>query len=118
MSVTAAPTAHPVAARLRASGIDEIVVIDDAFDIPDVEHVGDLDAFWAAVVDDEPAKAELSAIKDVSGVDDINDDLIAKLWALRGSHLAELAAIHLFASQLEQQKDVIALCSNLEAIGF
>ena len=61
MSLT---TEHPVARRLAAQGIVEVVIIDDAFDVPDTEAVteAEIEQFWADVRDVPEAVAELEGL--------------------------------------------------------
>ena len=111
---------HSVAKLLKASGIDEILVIDDAFDVPDREHAGSPEGFWAAVRDVADAKDALLELKAVTEEADIDDELVAKLWAQidDGSSLSALAGVHLFADKLQQRKDLQAICAHLESIGY
>lgn len=112
--------AHSVAKLLKTSGIDEIVVIDDAFDPPDRAHVESPESFWTAVRETPDAKEALLKLKPVEEEADIDDELVAKLWAQidDGSSLSELAGIHLFGARLQQRKDLQDICGHLESIGY
>ena len=119
----ALPT-HPVTERLWGAGIRSVVVIDDAYNRPVLEdlrlEVGD---FWAEIVRDEVALAELRSIKPgLNSEDDIDEEVIDQLWAqtLKEEQSALLRPCRnvLFSRQLQAQSELVVFVDNLVRIGI
>ena len=124
MSTADAAPMHPVTERLRQAGITSAVVIDDAYNPP---ALGDLNAelgdFWAAIIRDDAAVAELTAIKpDLSSQADIDEGFIHELWnrtvmETPSSLLGPCKTI-LFARQLEGHSELAPFVANLTRLGI
>ena len=124
MAMADAIPTHPVAERLLKAGIKSAVVIDDAFDPLEVEslrtEIGD---FWAGIVRQESALAELKGMKpDLVDEEDIDEELVNELWArtVKGelSSLSIPCRTLLFQRLLEGHADLESLVNNLSRIGI
>lgn len=115
---------HPVAKRLRQAGITSVAVIDDAFNTPELEDLtAEIEDFWAEIVRDESAFAELNALHPgFENEDDINEELIKKLWIQtldeEQSSLLVSCKSTLFSRQFENIADLEPLVDYLTGIGM
>lgn len=122
MTTTDSTSTHPVAQRLRQAGITRVVVIDDAFNTPVLDDLGDeIEYFWAEIVREESALTELRGLKEgFESEDDIDEELISVLWArtvneVQSSLLLPCKSI-LFSQQLENLADLEPLVDYLKKI--
>ena len=115
---------HPVTQRLREAGITSAVVIDDAYNPPEYDDLrAEISEFWAGIVREDSALAELKAMKpDLESEDDIDEELVNELWTrtLREelSSLCMPCESILFSRQLEGHSELAAFVSNLSRIGI
>ena len=122
MTMTDADPMHPVTRRLREAGITRAVIVDDAYNPPDYDDLrAEIADFWAGIVREDTALAELRAIKpELNGEDDIDEELIKKLW--NHTLKEELSSLDmpckttLFARQLEGHSELAAFVANLYRI--
>ena len=123
MTTTNTNSEHAVAQRLQVAGIRSAVVIDDAYNTPDVDDLTDEIAdFWAAIVRDESALTELKTLKEgFESEDDIDEELINALWNLtlneEQSSLLLRCKSTLFSRYLENRADLVPLAGYLKRIG-
>ena len=82
MTTTNSNSEHAVAQRLQMAGIRSVVVIDDAYNMPDFDDLtAEIADFWAAIVREESALTELKALKEgFESEDDFDEELINTLW--------------------------------------
>ena len=102
--------------------MNKIAVIDDAFDIPSIEDIltEDKEDFWDAIGENKDAMGEIIAIahKEVIGPDDLNEDLIARLWNHRKdlSITKELCENKLFQVTIQRQSQLDPFIKLLEEL--
>ena len=124
MNTTDTNSTHPVARRLQKAGITSAVVIDDAYNTPVFDELTDeIAEFWAGIVRNDSALAELKALRtDLEIEDDIDEDLVNVLWARtrdeKPSSLLKPCKDKLFARQLESLSELTPLVEYLERIGI
>ena len=118
-----APT-HPVTQRLWEAGITSVVVIDDAYNPPALDDLGaEIGDFWAGIIREESALAELKALKPgLESEDDIDEELINNLWArtLREEQSPLLIPCKdlLFSRHIVDQSELVDFIGNLYRIGI
>ena len=123
MAISHAGPIHPVTERLVEAGITSAVVIDDAFDPLSLDDLrAEIADFWANIVREEKALAELKAMKPgLDSEEDIDETLINELWGrtLREelTSLSNACKTVLFQRQLENHFELAALVANLSRIG-
>lgn len=115
----AANEVHPVAAHLKACSIEEVVIIDDAFDPPTRDSLREeIPTFWAQIERDAEILSELSALG-VNDHEDMSDAILQSLLAraTEPGKLAEACKTHLFPLTFQKLDPLRALRSHLESIG-
>ncbi len=112
-----------LAERLQQAEITKFVIIDDAYDLPnrDILNSGEIDDFWEIVERDSEMLKELQVYNpNIQDVEDINDEVIEKLWNARGklNKLDEPCKNCLFPNRLQMWNDVNGIVDHLKNLGL
>ena len=114
---------HPLTKRLRRAKITKVAIIDDAYDVPtkDIFDSGEIDDFWNTVESDPEMLKELKSFKrDIRDAEDIDDEVIKKLWNVREKlkKLDEPCTNRLFSNRLQMWDDVNVIVKHLRNLGL
>jgi hypothetical protein len=111
------PATHPVRQALADHGVTKVVIIDDAFDIPDLASfiAGEVREFLEALEDNQDARQELQALGiRIRETQPLRDADIQLLWERRGElrHLKPMCDA-LFAAKLSMLQQLQAFLTHL-----
>lgn len=113
---------HPVADYLKSCGIEAAAIIDDAYDPPTRESLGDaIPEFWDRVIRNQELLTEFQGVAPaVTDQNDIDNAILKKLFE-EHEKLAKLGPLckqHLFSVKLEKLAPLRALRAHLEQAGL
>lgn len=117
-----APQPHPVATHLKKCGIDEVLLIDDAFDPFDVRTLQDeVEELWDGIVRSDEMKDELVALGlEIGDASDITDNVLEHLFAKRDTltSLRERCDESVFRERLSKMADLDPLREHFHQLGI
>ena len=118
----ATPTQSYLQQRLAEADIKNVLVVDDAFDVPTVARVqDDLDTFWNYIERDDGLAEQLQAFGiGAESPLDFDDDDVAALWGRRADKnpLIKHAKRQLFAEAIAAIEEVQLITASLQALGL
>ena len=115
---------HPLAKRLHQAGITKVVIIDDAYDPLNVDALQiEIEDFWNEI----ESKHNKDIIEELNSFgfkfkspDEINDDVLEKLWGLRANMKAIRSVCDntLFSKRIEMRDELDLFCEHLNYLGL
>lgn len=115
---------HPLAKRLHQAGITKVAIIDDAYDPLNVDALQiEIEDFWNEI----ESKHNKDIIDELNSFgfkfkspDEINDDVLEKLWSLRANMKAirSVCDEKLFSKRIEMRDELDLFCDHLNYLGL